>query len=340
MRSEFEFIERIRERARRARGDGVVVGIGDDTAILRPRAGREMLATVDLLVEDVDFKRSYAVPRWLGAKTLAVSLSDIAAMGGAPRFALLTLAIPPGLREDAFWEEFFEGYFALADAHDVALIGGDLSSAPERLTLDSIVMGDCAAGRAVRRSGAQPGDAVFVTGSLGASAMGLRLLLGGARADEAEQGPAQRAIRAHLRPEPRVEFGRALGEASLAHAMIDVSDGLAQDLAHLCEESRVAAILEFDAVPVADAVRQLAATEEEAFELAVRGGEDYELLFTAPPSCEGELRALANECDLPLARIGEIVAPGEGSLLRLRRTGDLKPMSIRGYDHFPALPAV
>ena len=170
--------------------------------------------------------------------------------------------------------------------------------------------------------------------------MGLRLLLDGVRVDATDPGPEQQAIRAHLRPEPRVAFGHALGEAGLAHAMIDVSDGLAQDLAHLCEQSGVCAILDFECVPVADAVRRLAATEDDAFELAARGGEDYELLFTAPPEHEAALHALANEHDLPLARIGEIVAPGDGSLLRLRRAGDLKPVSIRGFDHFPTTPAV
>ncbi|MDX2033432.1 MAG: thiamine-phosphate kinase [Blastocatellia bacterium] len=338
MRSEFEFIERIRDRARGVQAADLMRGIGDDAAILRQRAGRETLITVDLLVEEVDFKLAYAPPRWLGAKTLAVSLSDIAAMGGAPTFSLLTLAIPPALRSDAFWEAFFDGYFTLAAAHGVALIGGDLSSSPDRLALDSIVMGVCAAGRAVRRDGARPGDGVYVTGSLGASAAGLRLLLAGARVEDGVDTPEQRALRAHLCPTPRVAFGRGVGEAGLAQSMIDVSDGLAQDLAHLCEESRVGAVIEFERIPIADEVSLVAQSEEEAFRLAVGGGEDFELLLTAPPENEAALVALAAERGLRLTRIGEIVPPCEAFTVGVRRGEEIKSLSIRGYNHFAGAP--
>lgn len=338
MRNEFEFIERIRNRARRASPADLVLGIGDDAAILRQREGRETLITVDLLVEEVDFKLAYAPPRWLGAKALAVSLSDIAAMGGAPAYSLLTLAIPPRLRSDEFWEAFFDGYFGLAAEHGVALIGGDLSSSPDRLAMDSIVMGVCAAGKAVRRDGARPGDGVYVTGRLGASAAGLRLLLAGDRVENGADTPAQRALRAHLCPRPRVAFGRRVGETGLAQAMIDVSDGLAQDLAHLCEESGAGAVIEFERVPVADEVSLVAQSEEEAFRLAAGGGEDFELLLTARPENEAALLALAGDCDLPLTRIGEIVAPHKGFSVGLRRHGDVKPLSIRGYNHFAGAP--
>ncbi len=340
MRSEFEFIERIRDRARGVQAADLMLGIGDDAAILRQRAGRETLITVDLQVEEVDFRLEYAPPRWLGAKALAVSLSDIAAMGGAPAFALLTLAIPGRLRDDGFWEAFFDGYCGLAAEHGVALIGGDLSSAPERLAIDSIVLGGCAAGRAVRRDGARPGDGVYVTGRLGASAAGLRLLLAGARVDQAEDSATQRALRAHLCPQPRVEFGRRVGEAGLAQAMIDVSDGLAQDLAHICEESGVGAVIDYELVPVAAETALVAASADEAFRLAAGGGEDFELLLAARPENESALAALAAECGLPLARIGEIVPARAGSPVGLRRDGDVTPLSIRGFNHFAEPPAV
>src|SRR5262249_2190486 len=157
MPSEFEFIKRIREQAAKQESSDIVLGIGDDSAVLREREGRETLVTADLLAEEVDFRLEYAVPGWLGHKALAVSLSDIAAMGGVPAYSLLTLGIPPSLISNSrsFWEEFFNGYFELAKAHDLALIGGDISSTPEHLTIDSILMGHCGRGNAVRRNGAR-----------------------------------------------------------------------------------------------------------------------------------------------------------------------------------------
>src|SRR5215470_2195751 len=294
MQSEFDFIKRIRDQAAKRQVPDLVFGIGDDAAVLREREGRETLVTVDLLVEEVDFKLEYAPPRLLGHKALAVSLSDIAAMGGAPAFSLLTLGVPrrsriSNLKSDIFWEEFFAGYFALAEEHSVALIGGDLSSTPDRLTIDSVVIGHCRAGGAVRRGGAKIGDAIYLTGAVGASAAGLKLLLNGARVNENEDSPAQSALRAHLKPEPPVSFGRRIAERGLAHSMIDVSDGLAQDLLRICEESGVAAIVDFDSVPLANEVSLISKEAEAAFEFAVQGGEDFELLLTASGSDEVKL---------------------------------------------------
>jgi thiamine-monophosphate kinase len=341
MKSEFAFINYVRARAARESVRGLVYGIGDDTAILSEESGRETLVTTDLLIEDVHFKLDYTPPRLLGHKALAVSLSDTAAMGGAPRFALLSLAIPKsevGSREsEEFWGEFFAGYFALAARFGVALVGGDTSASPDRLVIDSVVIGNCAEGRAVRRGGAQVGDAVFVTGRLGASAAGLELFRRGERVSEQNDSLIQRALRAHLTPQPRVEFGRLVGDGGLAHAMMDVSDGLAQDLAHICEESGVAATVDFEAVPVADEVALVAADEQAKFDLAVGGGEDYELLLTAPPRAEAELMRGAGECRISLARVGEIVArktSAGGSNLFLRRGEEVRPFDVRGYDHF------
>lgn len=363
MTSEFDFIQRIRQQATNqgSPASDLVFGIGDDAAVWREQAGRETLITVDLLVEDVDFKLEYAPPRWLGHKALAVSLSDIAAMGGAPKFSLLTLAIPSHLKSqisnpqsEIFWEEFFAGYFALAERYGVQLIGGDISSASDRLTIDSVVMGHCQTAKAVRRDGAKVGDAIYVTGSVGASAVGLKLLLEGKRVDEhvcgsgfsrspigAGQPPEggttnamQTAVRAHLKPEPRVEFGRWLGEIGLATSMIDVSDGLAQDLGHICEASGVGAVLDFNAVPVATEVELVAANADDAFELSVNGGEDFELLFTAHHNDETALFDLAASCQLKLTRIGEVISADATAYVWLRRDGAVKPLSIRGFDHF------
>jgi thiamine-monophosphate kinase len=340
MQSEFDFIKRIRDQAAKSSASDLVLGIGDDAAVLRERDGRETLVTIDLLVEEIDFKPEYAPPRFLGHKALAVSLSDLAAMGGAPAFSLLTLGVPKqsqisNLKSEVFWEEFFAGYFALAEEHSVTLIGGDVSSTPGRLTIDSVVIGHCLAGGAVRRGGAKVGDAVYLTGPVGASAAGLKLLLDGARVNESEESLAQSALRAHLKPAPRVAFGRRVGERGLAHSMIDVSDGLAQDLARICEESAAAAIVDFDSVPVANEVDLISKEPEAAFEFAVRGGEDFELLLTASGDDDSGLFETAASCGLRLSRIGEIVpARQTRPILMLRRGGKIKPLSIRGFDHF------
>ncbi|MBO0721350.1 MAG: thiamine-phosphate kinase [Blastocatellia bacterium] len=356
--TEFEIIDSIRRRAARRNPEDLILGIGDDAAILSERSGREMLLSVDLLVEEIDFKLAYAVPSWLGHKSLAVSLSDIAAMGGEPRFSLITLGIPRGDRiSPSFLEEFFKGYFALAEEHGVTLLGGDLSSTPDRLMIDSFAIGYSPAGEALRRNGARAGDSIYVTGRLGAAAAGLQLLLQGVRPnepnepnepdepdeideDEADEDEVeentrsleQSALRAHLRPEPRVAFGRRLAAAGLAHAMIDVSDGLAQDLAHLCRESGTGALIDYDSLPIAAEVSLIAQDRDAALSLALNGGEDFELLFTAAPAAAERLSETAGSCGLELSRIGEIIE-GCGDVL-LRSKGDLKPVSIRGYDHF------
>jgi thiamine-monophosphate kinase len=341
MKSEFAFINLIRAQAARESVRGLVCGIGDDAAVVAEESGRETLVTTDLLIEDVHFKLEYTPPYLLGHKAIAVSLSDIAAMGGAPRFAFLSLGIPHSAlrtpQSGEFWEEFFAGYFDLAARFGVALVGGDTSASPDRLVIDSVIMGGCARGQAVRRDGARVGDAVYVTGGLGASAAGLELLRRGARVGGTDDGPSQRALRAHLMPEPRVEFGRLVGERRLATAMLDVSDGLTQDLAHICEESNVAALIDSEAVPVASAASLVAGDAAASFDLAVSGGEDYELLLTANPSAEAELMKAAGECQVPLTRVGEVVARNAGSAmspLLLRRGGEVGPLAPRGYDHF------
>jgi thiamine-monophosphate kinase len=220
----------------------------------------------------------------------------------------------------------------LAEQHGVALIGGDISSTPGQLAIDSVVLGECRAGAALRRGGARVGDNIYLTGSVGASAAGLKLLSLGAQVYDNRDDEVQAALRAHLKPEPRVAFGRRLGARGLAHAMIDVSDGLAQDLAHICDESGVGAVLDFDAVPIAAEVALVVEDQEAAFNLAVSGGEDFELLFTANGEEEGALLEIGRACHLRLTRIGEVVdAPTQ---LWLRRNGELEPLTVRGFDHF------
>ena len=313
--SEFTFIQKIRERAAQHSSEAIL-GIGDDTAILSERVGRERLITADLLIEDVHFKLEYTPMSCLAHKVLAISLSDIAAMGGKPEFSLLTLGIPKSLIE-LNWDEFFASYFALAEKFGVTLIGGDTSSSPDKLVIDSIVMGSCERGKAIRRSTAKIGDAIFVTGELGASAAGLQFLLKG----ETEKN---NSITAHLMPQPRVEFGIALGATGIIHSMMDVSDGLAQDLSHICAESKVSAILHAEAIPVAPHAN---------FEQALSGGEDYELLFTANRTDENTFLKLANDYSLRLSRIGQIIRQATEPVF-LNRDKNIQPLKIKGFDHF------
>jgi thiamine-monophosphate kinase len=313
--SEFTFIQKIRERAAQHSSEAIL-GIGDDTAILPERAGRERLITADLLIEDVHFKLNYTPMHCLAHKALAVSLSDIAAMGGKPEFSLLTLGIPKSLLA-LNWDEFFASYFALAEKFGVTLIGGDTSSSPDKLVIDSIVMGSCESGKAIRRSTAKIGDAIFVTGTLGASTAGLQLLL----KDEVEKN---NSITAHLMPQPRVEFGIAAGASSMVHSMMDVSDGLAQDLSHLCAESNVSAVLHAEAIPVAPNAN---------FEQALSGGEDYELLFTANHIDEDALQKFAQTCGLRLTCIGEIIKQTTDPVF-LNRAENIQPLKTKGFDHF------
>ena len=242
--SELDLVRRIRTRSGAGRARGLVVGIGDDCAVFRPRAGEDLLFTTDLLIEEVHFLRETHSPAEIGHKSLARGLSDIAAMGGDPRFCLLSLALAPYC-DDQWVDRFFDGLLHLSARWRVPLAGGDLSHA-RVVTCDIVVCGAVPKGRALRRDGARPGDGLFVSGRLG------------------------RPWQKHRRPSPRIEIGRKLrGRATSA---MDLSDGLSLDLRRLCEASGVAA--EIDTVPV---VR--GATESQA----LHGGEDYELLFTLPP---------------------------------------------------------
>lgn len=334
MSSEFDFIRQIRSRPSH-QTDNLVCGIGDDAAIIRQRTGRETLISTDLLVEDVHFSLAYFSPFALGHKTLAVSLSDIAAMGGRPEYALLSLGIPAELSSaEKFWEEFFDGYFALADEFGVTLIGGDTSSSPHKLVIDSIIMGQCEQGQAVRRDGARVGDAIYVTGKLGASAAGLKLLQQGMK-PEGAVGTQRELLKAHLLPQPRVEFAKYLNALQIPHAMMDVSDGLGQDLSHICTESRVSAVLDAEKIPIADGVGKVAGGKTQAFKLAISGGEDYELLFTTDPATGPQLREFSKQFEMPVTRIGEIIVADAGTpALFLRRAGKPVQLTPQGFDHF------
>jgi len=299
--------------------------IGDDCAVLPASGETDLLITADLLIEDIDFTLSSTSAADLGHKALAVSLSDIAAMGGRPTWALLTIGFPQPLWETNFVEQFYHGWNALAAEFAVELVGGDISRSPDRLVIDSIVAGYVPKGSAVLRSGAKAGDAIFVSGSLGAAAGGLKLLQNSVTATGAAVESQKYLIDRQLRPVPRVQLGQRLREENLATSMIDLSDGLSSDLHHICEASSVGARVDASLLPIdKDAIAEFGA--DEALKLALNGGEDFELLFTV----SSEKISAVNSADP--TRIGTITQAADGiKLIDRDSTVDLQPS---GYRHF------
>ena len=313
MRSEFEFIRNIKRKYG-------LNHVGDDCAVVPKDSKTDLVLTADLLVEDIDFRLEWTTPERLGHKALAVSLSDIAAMGATPRFAMLTIGIPERVWKSRFLDKFYAGWFELGDPHNIELIGGDISRSPDKVVLDSIVIGEVGKGSAVLRSGARPGDSIFVTGALGGAAGGLRLLQSGAKRSGAK---LNRLIERQLCPTPRVQTGAYLSRKQFATAMIDISDGLAADLHHICEASGVGARLEGNRIPIDPALERFA---EDRMRFALGGGEDFELLFTSR-------RKKISRRNLPdITRIGEITS--NRGIVELVTESGIELLPSAGYQHF------
>ena len=293
--------------------------IGDDCAVLPKDVETDMIVTADMLVEGVDFRLEWTNAHALGHKALAVSLSDIAAMGGKPTWALLSLGIPERLWDPDFLGDFYKGWHKLASRFGVELAGGDVSRIDGPLVIDSTVGGVVPKGEAILRSGAAPGDAIFVTGPLGSSAAGLRLLESG-RGDDQKYADL---IDRHLRPEPRLALSQTLCERGIATAMIDISDGLSSDLAHMCQASGVGAMIDADAIPFVPQIRDIV---DDPLELALNGGEDFELLFTADPKKIFE----ANIEEI--FRIGDVTE--NAGIIELSINNATEVLKPRGYRHF------
>jgi thiamine-monophosphate kinase len=327
---ELGLIARIRRRLSPPPPD-VLVGVGDDAAAVAWPGGI-LLLTTDTLIEGVHFRRSTTPLRALGAKAMAVNLSDIAAMGGEPRVAVLALSLPPDA-EVADVDELYAGLADMGARYGTALVGGDTCTDPDRLVLTVTVVGRVE-GLPVRRSGARPGDVVLVTGTLGASAAGLALLERGWPRDPAvPEAVGEALVAAHRVPTPRVAEGQQ-ARAAGATAMIDLSDGLATDLGHIAEESGVGATVRLAALPVAGATRQAARRlGEPEWAWAVRGGEDYELCLTAPAGQAAALAArITAETGTPVTAIGEIRPAGAG-VTYLDEAGRPVPVAP-GFEHF------
>ena len=302
---------------------GAVLGVGDDCALLATMPGMQLAVSSDMLLEGRHFSPQDS-PAGIGHKSLAVNLSDLAAMGATPRWATLSIALPEA--DDAWLTAFARGFFRMADLHGIELVGGDTTRGA--LTISITVMGEVPPGQALRRDGARAGDDVWVSGVLGSAAMALayrqgRLFM--------EQVDAARVLPALYLPMPQVELGIAL--RGIAHSAIDISDGLLSDLGHVLERSSVGATLELSALPTLPVVQKYL-HEAVARNCVLAGGDDYELCFTAPQSRRDAVLAAAADADVAVTRIGRIIA--EPGLTVLDVNGQALPIDQTGYDHFAA----
>lgn len=317
---EFSLIERYFTSQGRRRD--VLLGVGDDAALLQVPPGMELAVSVDTLVAGRHFPEDTPAEA-IGYKTLAVSLSDIAAMGAEPAWATLSISLPES--DPSFVEAFAHGLFALAHEHGVELVGGDTVRGPLSLTLQ--LHGLVPAGMALLRSGARPGDHIFVTGTLGDAGAGLALRQAG---DECAAGASAALLQRLERPTPRVHEGRAL--RGIASAAIDISDGLLADLGHILERSACGAELELDAIPLSQSLVQAIDSPAERLRLALCAGDDYELCFTVAESKLAQLEQASRTWAVAPARIGRIV---QGSGIRLEGAlADRLQISSAGFDHF------
>jgi thiamine-monophosphate kinase len=315
MSSEFEFLESIRKRYSLGK-------IGDDCAVLPKDSDTDMVVTADMLVEDIDFRLKWTTPEFLGHKALAVSLSDIAAMGADPDWAMLSIGVPEHIWNSGFVDRFYEGWHRLASKFGVELVGGDISRTPDKIVIDSIVSGQVEKGGAILRSTANPGDLLFVTNRLGGAATGLAALEGGF----ASLAELEKAVLKQLQPMPQIEWGKLLQQQHLASAMIDLSDGLSSDLAHLCRASGVGAVIHAEKIPVYALPTVPDRLEIDPLDLALNGGEDFELLFTSDPKNFLTLKTAH------FLHIGEVTA--NVGIIELIDGATTSLLTPKGFRHF------
>jgi thiamine-monophosphate kinase len=328
--AEDDLVALIRRMAERPGAPGVRVGIGHDCAVLEPRPGVALLAKTDLMAEDVHFRRRWAEPADIGWKALAINVSDVAAMGGTPRWALVALACPEPVSADEI-AAFYEGALALADAHGVTIVGGDTSASASGWVVSVMLLGE--AERPVLRSGARPGDVIAVTGALGRAGAGLAVLEAGAVPAGLEAASLAEVTAAHRRPRPRVAEGRWLADSGGVTAMMDLSDGIGIDLERLLAASGAGARVDVTRLPIDRATREVArALETDALAWATGGGEDYELLLTCAAPAFDRLRdGLASTTGTALTAVGSVVAARGATWL----DGEGRAVTVaRGFEHF------
>ncbi|RII30288.1 MAG: thiamine-phosphate kinase [Geobacter sp.] len=332
---EFGLISRI--AANVSMGHGVITGIGDDAAVTAVTPGMQLLTSTDMLLEGVHFRRSWHAPYLLGRKSLAVNISDIAAMGGIPRWATLSLAIPKDCSLE-YLDSFTKGFLSLAADHGVALIGGDTCRSNSGLIISVTIQGEQLPEMVVRRSGAQPGDEIWVTGTQGDAAFGLALLEGkiapfrqgrGGETDDAERYLISRL----LDPTPRIATGRALAESGLVTAMIDISDGLMADFEHIAELSGVGGTIQADTLPISPALQSASQhLSDFPYSLVLSGGEDYELAFTAPVDHRKKIIEITKKSGIDATPVG-IVTSSPG-VKAVRSDGSQIAPQAHGFTHF------
>lgn len=323
---EFGFIDRITKGCL-IRKQNVIKAIGDDCCVFAISPDLVTLLTTDMLVEDVHFLRQPMPPYKLGRKSIAVNISDIAAMGGMPREAVVSIAIPQSLSVE-YLDAVYDGMKSMAREFDVNLLGGDTTSSPERLVINVALVGEAAEKEVLYRSGAQVGDVIFLTGEVGSSAAGLDILLTGRNYSGWED-----IIDAHYDPRPQVKEGRIIAGAMSANSLIDVSDGVASDLGHICIESHVGAVIEEDKIPVSGRFTEYCRKFDCDFEhLTLHVGEDYVLLGTVPETQAKMLEQALHRGGCSFFPIGRII---EGSGIALAgRNGKSRMIAASGYDHF------
>lgn len=322
---EFGLIAKIRNWMDASRAD-VVQGIGDDVAVVEI-GKKALLITTDILIEGIHFERSWTDPFRLGKKALAVNLSDIAAMGGIPKHFLISLGLPKTL-PFSFVSLFYRGLKKMANRFQVDLIGGD-TSLSQKIIINICLIGEGKKKNLLFRNGARVGDDLYVSGTLGDAALGLKILQ-----DKGAQKKPKGLIDKHLSPNPRIELGQALAGKQIASAMIDVSDGLLSDTLHIIEESKVGARIWENRIPLSNLYRRWARTySKDPYRIALSGGEDYELLFTASPKRKPVILSLARSLNVPITHVGEIL-PGKEGFHLIRKKGEKTPLHRLGFDHF------
>lgn len=318
------------------KGGRLLKGIGDDTSVSVQKGGAALLATTDILIEGVHFRKKSSPPYLLGRKALSVSISDIAAMGGKPLFFLVSLALSPSTPKK-FIDELYRGLDAVGKETGACLAGGNVAKTPGPMMVSTTVIGEAAAKDVVYRKGARTGDLIFITGAVGGSALGLKALSSRGKTPPGRL-PWKESVKRHLDPAARLEAGQSLARGRLATAMMDISDGVALDLKRLCAQSKKAAIVYLSSLPVTGELRAYGERTGRSplLEFALTGGEDYELLFTSPEENIKKISALSKRLGLPMTPVGRIVSPKKGNNAVTVLDEQGKPLTLRkmGFEHF------
>lgn len=325
---EFGLIERISELVQ-TKNEDIVVSIGDDAAAVKATPGLLTVLTSDMLIENIHFKLNLISPSQLGYKAMVANISDVAAVAGIPRYGLISLGIKPYTKVE-FLENLYQGILKAAGEYRCNIIGGDTTKSPSQLIISVAVTGEVEPDLLMRRNGARPGDLILVTGQLGASAAGLSLLLN----PEIEISNGQSLKEAHLMPRARVKEARIAAKFG-ATAMEDISDGLASEIHHICEQSGVGARIFSASIPIAEGVSEVAEISgQKVLQFVLSGGEDYELVITAPPGRAEEIaKRVFDETGIPISLVGEVVNRKEGVFL-VDEAGKTCELEMLGYEHF------